>query len=464
MQTSLERLYFASPVWLQNLMVTGYGLQLRRERYGRRHDAWLREIEATPLGDIAAVREQQRRLLRATVTQAFAEVPFYQDLARETGLDPGSIQDFADLAKLPIVDKESVRREPQRFCSTRRLQEGGTIILHTSGTTGNALSVYCNAAVRQRHYAFWSRLRRWHGLVDRAPRATLFGRIICAPDRDRPPFWRYDAVGRNLLMSSYHLAPAFLPHYARALAEFRPAEVLGYASSVFMLARFLAAHPEYEVRPRVVFTTADTLLPQYRGTIEAAFRCPLVDQYGCAEMAIFAAQDGPESYLVHPEHGLLEVVDAQGRPVGPGETGEAVCTGFVNDVMPLIRYRLGDLITTCDEIGDRPPLVPRFAAIEGRVDDILVSPDGRPLGRLSPIWKVVEGIHETQVVQHTVESLDVYLVVDPGFRADPTRENQLLVEIRKRTGPDMDVRLHYVDAIAKNRNGKFRAVISRVAS
>jgi phenylacetate-CoA ligase len=460
----LEKIYFTSPVWVQNLMVTVYGLKLKRERYGRLHDEWLEKIERTPLQDAATVREVQLQLLRRTVRLAFAEVPFYQEFARETGVGPDMIQGFEDLARLPIIDKEAVRREPRRFCSTQRLAAAGVIELHTSGTTGNALTIFCDAESRQRHYAFWSRLRRWNGLQLHERRATMFGRIICSPERTNPPFWRYDGVGKNLLMSSYHLAPDFLQHYAHALQRYRPAEILGYASSVFLLARYLCEHTEYQVRPRVVFTTADTLLPQYRPIIEEAFQCPLIDQYGCAEMAVFASQEGPDSYLVHPEHGLLEVVDEKNEPVGPGETGEAICTGFVNDVMPLLRYRLGDVITVADDPGDCRPTVARFRAIEGRVDDILVSPEGRPLGRLSPIWKVVPGIHETQVVQNSRDSLDVHLVIDDEFSRDQSRESILLSEIRKRTGSNMEIRVHYVESIPKNKNGKFRTVISRIAN
>lgn len=211
-----------------------------------------------------------------------------------------------------------------------------------------------------------------------------------------------------------------------------------------------------------MFTTADKLQPHFRPLIEEAFGCPVVDQYGCAEMATFVSQQENGDYLVHPEHGFLEILDHEDLPVAAGGTGEAICTGFINRAMPLLRYRLGDRITVTDNPAGPDNRCPVFAEIEGRSDDILFSPEGRPLGRFSPIWKVVDGIFETQVIQKSLDSLDINIVVDPEFLDDPHREAVLEQEIRKRTGSDMAIRFHYLDAIPKNPNGKFKTVISEV--
>ena len=86
-------------------------------------------------------------------------------------------------------------------------------------------------------------------------------------------------------------------------------------------------------RPRLIVTTAETLLAFQRETIERAFSCPVTDQYGCTEMALFISQCEHGSYHVHPEYGIVEVLDERDRPVAPGEEGEVVCTGFVNRAM-----------------------------------------------------------------------------------------------------------------------------------
>jgi len=443
-------------------MVTGYGLTLRDKRYKSPHDEHLAELQTSAAYDSEQTRTHQWRLFRGIIEHAFQQVPFYRNLASEQGLSPNDFRDFSDLAKLPIIEKETIRQDPRLFCADDVIAHGDVFILHTSGTSGKALTLYADKVSRRKHYAFWTRLRQRHGVMPGMRRATMFGRIICSSDQKKPPFWRYDAVGKNLLMSSYHLSAEHLPSYATQLERYKPDEVIGYASSVFLLAKYLQGRSDLKIRPKVVFTTADTLIPHYRPIIESAFGCPVIDQYGCAEMAVFAAQVPGGEYIVDPEHSVLEVVDAGNRPVAAGQTGEAICTGLVNRAMPLIRYRLGDLITTSSSLEDADGLVPMFKEIVGRVDDILYSPDGRPLARFSPIWKVVDGIYETQVVQNTLDQLDINIVIDDSFRNDPDSEKKLVDEIQKRTGTEMTIRINYVDEIPKNRNGKFKTVISRV--
>ncbi len=463
MSSLSEQIYFRSPVWAQNLAVSLYGAGLRDKRYRGCHDRRLAELRDSARRDPEQLRRFQWTVFRELLEHSFERIPFYRELTARTGLQPQDLGSFDDLPLLPIVEKEELRAAPEHYCDPEVLR-GKPLVFHTSGTTGKALTIYCDRESRRHHYAFWTRLREWHGLGPKDRRATMFGRIIHDPDNARPPFWRYDRVGRNLLMSSYHLAEEHLPHYVDQLERYEPAEIIGYASSVFLLAKYILREAPGRVRPRVVFTTADTLFPHQRRVIEQAFACPVIDQYGCAEMAIFAADDGQANYQVHGEHGLLEVLGEGDRPVGPGETGEAVCTGFINRTMPLIRYRIGDRVSLREDETVQDGLVTRFAEIVGRVDDVLVSPDGRPLGRLSPIWKVVPGIFETQVIQKTVDSLDINLVVDESFRARGNALGELETEIRKRTGSAMELRFHLLEEIPKNKNGKFRAVVSEVDS
>ena len=461
MASPFDKLYFASPVWFQNLMVSVYGLTLQDKRYRQPHDSFLAEIEGNDMADTDRVDQVQWHMFQDLLRHAFATVPYYQNFSRRTGIKADDFRSFLDITELPIIDKEMIRADSLHFCSTPLIKKGA-FALHTSGTTGTALTIYVDKESRRRHYAFWTRLRHWFGVRPGMKRATMFGRIICAADSDQPPFWRYDAVGKNLLMSSYHLAPAYLPSYAAKLKHYQPVEIVGYASSVFLLAKYLIANPNHGITPKVVFTTADKLQPHFRPIIEQAFGCPVIDQYGCAEMATFVSQQRDGDYFVHPEHGFLEILDADDAPVGPGGTGEAICTGFINRAMPLLRYRLGDRITATDQICGPDNRVSVFAEIEGRRDDVLYSPEGRPLARFSPIWKVVDGIFETQVIQRSLSTLDINIVVDPEFRDDLNNEPLLEAEIRKRTGSKMIINFHYMDSIPKNQNGKFKTVVSEV--
>ena len=136
-----------------------------------------------------------------------------------------------------------------------------------------------------------------------------------------------------------------------------------------------------------------------------------------------------------------------------------MCTSFTNDAFPLLRYRLGDVVVLGEEgcpCGRRFPVVDR---IVGRLDDVLVTPDGRRVGRLDPVFKGRRTIREAQVVQETESGVRVRIVPGPDY----TDEDGLAVvrELEARLGTEMRIVVERVEGIERTAGGKFRAVVNR---
>lgn len=462
MNSYLEKIYLASPSFFQNCLVTGYGIAEYRRRYSGVHQKRLEDLKLSASKSAEDLAVYQVDLLKRQLCHAIKTVPYFRELSKSLSFDPDDINNIEDLKYLPILEKEIVRRNPEYFCD-ETMMRGRPLVFRTSGTTGKSLKVYCDKTSRQHHYAFWSRLRQWHGLRPLPRRATLFGRVLFDPDKkNTSSFWRYDAVGRNLLMSSYHLSDSNLSLYIKKLEGFQPEELIGYPSSICQLAREALKRSSHQVRPKVIFTTAESLLENQRNMIEKAFSCPVIDQYGCVEMVVFVAQCRYGRYHVHPEHGILEVLDASDNPVGPGNVGEAVCTGLVNKTMPLVRYRLGDMIQMEEGFCDCGFSSPLIKEIRGRADDVLKTPDGRSVGRLSPVWKTVDGIQQAQVVQNTLDSIEINIVIDEDKVSRESCQRMLQHELRKRVGKDLNLKFYFLNSIPKEKNGKFRHIISNI--
>ena len=102
-------------------------------------------------------------------------------------------------------------------------------------------------------------------------------------------------------------------------------------------------------------------------------------------------------------------------------------------------------------------------AIEGRRDDVLVTPDGRLIGRLDPIFKKVSSLWETRIIQDRPDHVRVELVVT-GDGLGPDEEASLTRELALRLGPAMHIDLVRVPRIPRTQAGKFRAVINLVAA
>jgi phenylacetate-CoA ligase len=101
-----------------------------------------------------------------------------------------------------------------------------------------------------------------------------------------------------------------------------------------------------------------------------------------------------------------------------------------------------------------------LSAIEGRVDDVLYTRDGRVIGRLDPIFKSGLPIREAQIVQEALDRIRVRYVPAPEFTQKDSES--LVARIRDRMG-SVQVALEEIDSIPRSTNGKFRAVVCNLS-
>lgn len=460
MHEIINKIYLNSPIIIQNLLVSIYGFQLHRRRYGGNSNKYTKELMKSQWFSVDEIAEHQNDRLRNLVIHANNTVPYYNRLFKDEGLIPEDISQVSDLPRIPLLSKETIRRSSIYICSKMMLNRRGIFVLGTSGTTGTPLKIYCDKESRRRNYAFFNRLRSWNNIRIGDKRVTFGGKVIVPANPRKPIFWRYDINENNWLFSSYHMSEKNLIHYYNKLTKIQPDEIVSYPSSIFVLAKYIYTNNLPKIRPRAIMTSAETLLEHQRELIEAQFECKITDQYGTAEMSHFVSQCEKGTYHIHPEYGIVEVVNKDGVPVGRGEPGEIVCTSFINYTMPLIRYRLGDVLILSDKKCSCGRNFPTVSQIIGRMDDILITPDGRPLVRFSPTIRGMKGLYETQIIQTRKDTLLINVVADPEFSENDL--DKFRKELINRTGSGMKIQINFVDNIPKDKNGKFRTVISKI--
>jgi phenylacetate-CoA ligase len=451
------RLYSATPVWVQNLLLSAYGVHLNALRYGSQQRAFCAELISSERLPHQDVIRNQTALLRQTWMHAARSVPWYRD----TGLATPTERFEDQFLNLPLLTKSHVR-DAGRSLVSAEYQGDRLVEIHTGGTTGTPLAVYCDKSTLQRNYAFFQRFKLWAGVSAGERVATFAGRPII-PVGGRSPYWRFNYASNSALFSSYHIGPDTVQGYTEALRDYQPSLIDSYPSSIEPLARHLLATGVIGPRPKAIITSSETLHADVRALIESAFHCSVFDHYGAAEMAAFITQCEFGTYHVNPEFGLVELLDDSGAPVGVGERGQIVATGFINRVMPLIRYATGDFAVRSD---DAPcacgRAFPAIARLEGRDDDVVVTPEGSRVGRLDPIFKSVAGIFETRIVQDAINHLRVEIVAPNGLEERDTTE--LLHQLRIRVGPSMLIDVVRVDAIPRTGRGKLRTVVNTIAT
>ena len=447
-------MYWRLPVRLQEFALSRYARRLDRLYYGGAFEREYAAVRSSNWTSPAEITGWQLERLNGILRTAKQHVPYYRNSA---GIPSSPLRSLEELAGLPLLDRQRIRqREPEfvdeRLDRTRLFQD------KTSGSTGTAMTVYWPPGPLQRLWAvFEVRIREAASVSRRVPRAMLGGRPIVRGDQREPPFWRYNRTWRQLYLSSYHVSERNAPAYARAIRESGVRWLTGYGSAIAALAESCMSADLPPLPLDVVVVSGDTLQPGMRHSIERFFQCRCHDSYGQVEGVAMAMECRNARLHLVPEVGIVEVLRENGQSCQPGEVGEIVATGLLNDGMPLLRYRTGDVAAYAADprcgCGSSHPVI---EALEGRVDDYLVTQDGRRIGRLSTALKRSPSIHSAQIVQDRPDH--AYLLVRPGggYRsadALPVRD-----DILERIGA-FDLEILEVEEIPKSPTGKTRLVV-----
>ena len=457
---TLESLYSHSPIFLQNLFISAYGTYLKRLRYGSDFKIKFEQLNDSQYCSESELQSIQQFQLASLLGHVFEYVPYYSAILNNLGMNPACVDAWTVLKNLPVTTKEHIRNSPAMFLSSY-YKRNKLKIIHTSGTTGTPLNIFTTKTAVQMNYAFFYRFLGWAGVTYEEPSATFAGRIIVSSHQKAPPFWRKNISMKNTLYSSYHISESNIPAYIRELERTKVAFIDSYPSSIHAIAQYINKNSlDHTIRPKAIITSSETLHEHQRHAIEAAFGCKVYDQYGSAEMSTFICQCKEGTYHINPEYGIVEVLDMDNNPVQAGSPGRLVCTGFLNFAMPLIRYDMGDTVVLSDRQCDCGRHFPVVESILGRTDDLIITPSGRIIGRLDPVFKGLSHIRETQIVQEAYDKITVNLVKDDGFSNDTAEA--LKRELTRRIGDDVEVSISVVEHIPRTKAGKFRSVISHI--
>lgn len=450
------KLYHRLPGPVRSMAASARGYQLRQWRYSADTERLAEEALARESWSEDQWSAWRQERLSTLLERAAARVPFYREQWAERRRR-GDNASWNDLQNWPILEKETLRKHARAFvaddCDPREMFHD-----HTSGTSGKSLDLWFRRESVIAWYAlFEARWRRWYGVSRRDRWGILGGQLVTPIERKQPPFWVWNQPLNQLYLSSYHLSAELIPSYLDAIAKHRLVYLLGYSSSLYALAQVALRLKRRDVRLKLVLTNAEPLYDYQREAIAEAFDCPVRESYGMSETVAAASECEDGRFHLWPEAGWTEILDGDAA-LEHGIAGDLVCTGFINADMPLIRYRVGDrgaLSPTTDRCSCGRSL-PMLSSIEGRIDDVLYTADGRSIGRLDPVFKSKLPIQEAQIVQEQLDRIRIRYV--PAEEFTPQAARSLIERLQSRMGR-IEVLLEPLDEIPRGPSGKFRAVV-----
>ena len=450
-------IYHSMPYPVQNFLTSARGLLLAKNRYWDGMERTLRELRSHERWAVEEITEFQRSALQRTIDHARKTVPHYADYPAIELSTPSDIQG------LPILSRETVRSSPHKFVS-RSDRSADRILVSTTGTTGASLQVSYTESEARRNWAFHMRRWAWAGVRPRRPRVTFFGSRVIPPDRRVPPFWTHNVFERQTLASIFHLSESNAPHYIRFLRAQRGKVLEGFPSVLAILADFILKTGR-PIPMRVIFTDGEPLYPQLRQAIEQAFDARVFDLYGNTELCGLIHECEKGRLHVQPDYAFLEILDEHDQPVAPGQEGFLVWTGFVNQTMPLIRYRIGDrgcwdTEPSCACRRAFPCVIPTIT----RDSDLLFCPDGRIFSprALNQVLKGARTLRFCQIVQDQPSQ-----VLVRGVASDPLASDDIMT-IRKNLqeilGKGVSVSAMLADTPIVRPGGKIPLIIQSTTS
>jgi len=457
----LAALYVSSPQWVKSTIGRLYSIIPTSLRQGGLYRGF---AEQARLQDPTAVRTLQRQKLRTTLDLATRFVPAYQRYRRQFE-QADDIEAFLRL--LPLTEKEALRRDRAAYITTSPRRKAA-LAMHTSGSVVPMDFFLEKGHSRPRERAFIQAMRERFGDDGSGYSLSLRGRSVRGLDPAAGRWVMVDPIRRLVMGSTDHLKPEYMHLYAESLRRWRPRRIEGFASSIYLLAKWLHRHPHHDAAASIefVYLFSENTYDYQRQVIAAAFGCPVINHYGMAERILFAHSlpDDPRLHF-QPQYGYLELLDERGEPVtSPGERGEIVGTSFDNAVMPFIRYRTNDYAIVADTPSRPERGFDVVERIDGRLQEFLVTHDER-LIRVDNLvafahFSDFDPIEDMQYFQERPGELILRLVANSTLPED--YRHALTAALRERTQNGCTLTIVQVPSIDRTRAGKRILIDQRI--
>ena len=439
---NIQSLINEFPAFIRNISYSSAAWLKKRKKYGKHYRYYYEYL----LSHSSAEQEIEAKIaLDEFLTMVQSKSHFYAQFRRKM------------LDEYPILDKEDVLKNRQTLALERPY-----FIAHSSGTTGQPIKIPYSIHVYQKEYAHWWYHRAFCGIQRGDKIATFAGHRVANVDDKTPPFWVMNLAENQLFFSSYHLSMDNMRFYLDRLNKFKPRFIHGYPSSIYFIAKYiLEENITLNFHPKMIVTASETTLDFQKNAIEQAFNCKNYIWYGNTELCGHITECQYGRLHVQPYHSYVRFVNRQGLDIAPGQEGFIVATNFTNTAFALINYNTKDIVRLSMEQECKCGQVGKIVDyIVGRIEDYIITPDGRYVGRLDHLFKHANNVRNAQIEQVSINKL--FIRIEKGQKYNTRTEQEIIKEASNRLGPGMNIEFDYTNPIEKESNGKYKFIIQHL--
>lgn len=461
---SRKNLWHSTPVFLRNVIGSFLDPVPPAWLLGRRFRGHRKHLLDAQWWSAGRSKDYQLERIHWLLRLAYERTRFYRRAFDGVHFQPTDLQSLDDMSRLPTIDKQIVRENLPDLC-TKSVRDIDVDFASTGGKSGEPLDFYVNASRTSVEYAHLTTSWERAGYTLGMPMAVLRGHVVRG-DRNGLRH-EYDPILRHHYYSGFHMSDQNMERYLEHISTIGCCFLHVYPSNVAALARFICrTGVKAPKNIQGIIAESEIVYPEQRQMVEDVLGCRCFACYGHSEKLVLAAEcEHSTDYHVWPTYGYFELLDEKGNQVTTsGQRGEIVGTGFINTVMPFIRYHTGDWATY---VGDRCEACGRehtiIRDIRGhRVQEVLIAADNSeiPWAALNMHDDTFLHIRQFQFMQETPGYAVLRIVPADGFgETDATR-------IQRNLGRKLDNQLSFtiepVDAIPLSSRGKAIYVDQRI--
>ena len=400
------------------------------------------------------------RLLANILTHSYHSTGYYNYLFDQCGINVRKDYGFDNFCNIPFLTKEVILKNQSGLISS--IKSPGRYWNTSGGSTGQPVKI-----LQDRNYLRSSRKTTYTqkqllGYTIGSPMVKLWGdenEILQGSGGLKKKL--LNVLKNTTFLNAFRMSPKNMIEYISVFQEKKPQLLVSYAQSLYELCCFAKFNSLKIQNIGSIITSAGTLYPFMRQTIEEVTGVKVYNRYGSREAGNIACECPEQDGLHVAEDGVfVEIIDDQGNPCKPGQPGEIVVTSLINYAMPLIRYRIGDIGVWAEKpckCGFEGKLLKE---VRGRTVDLFKSADGAVVDGeyFIHIMYFREWLTHFQFIQHELNLIELKLVTTS--EPSPSELSEIDDKVKTVMGKNCRVNFNFVDQIDSGKSGKFRYTIS----
>jgi len=408
------------------------------------------------------VRQRQWQDIIKLLEHASQNVPYWQEVFKQSNLTLDQIKTYQDFLRLPIIEKDDIRTSKEDMIASN--YQGKTWTKSTGGSTGVPLELDYTPESYDWRVAVSKRGYSWAGCEDGIKQAYIWGVDIgkIGPMQKFKEALHHTML-RQKFFNCFQFSDKEMAQCLKSLNQYRPQVIIGYTNPLYNFVQYVKKNGGLKFKVKSVITAAEKLHDFQRKEISEVLGCPVFNTYGSREFMLIASEcEHHKGLHINSENLFVEVIKEDGSPAKPGEMGELVITDLHNYGMPFIRYRIGDMAIQSDRVCECGRGLPLLEDVVGRSLDLLITPSGRYVpGEFFPhLMKEFKGVSRFQVIQEKLDRIVIKIIRNDLFK--DTDHEKMIAEIRKIFDLSVNIDVQFVNEIPLTKTGKFRVTISKL--